>query len=105
MERYMKSHMTKMHGTTQKPAKHEKTEHDSYSSHVKPERSVSKTDQCGFKTMGKPKLNRNKKNAANDQQSALSYMYDIGQKQSIGSKTVNRVKNVHMVKNVHRVRH
>ena len=42
-----------------------------------------------------------KKNAANCQQSALSYVYDIGQKQSIGSKTVNRIKNVHRVKDVH----
>ena len=40
-----------------------------------------------------------KKNAANGQQSALSFVYDIGQKQSIGSKTVNRVKNVIRVKN------
>ena len=40
------------------------------------------------------------KNAANGQQSALKYVYDIGQKQSIGSKTVNRVKHAHRVKKI-----
>ena len=43
-------------------------------------------------------------NAANGQQLALLYVYDIGPKQSKGSKTVNRVKNVHKVQNVHRVK-
>ena len=61
MERYMKSHMTKMHGTIHKLARHEETEQDGDSSHIKPEQSVSKSDQCGFKTMSKPKLKRNKK--------------------------------------------